>query len=126
VNHYNLLASKKNTFAQIIYTRQNIQFLRKLNAMGVINNFIIHKSKKIKNTRLITFSVSMYKNEPFYSKIRLVSKPSKSYNLTLKHLSVLKTKLHKTELLLSTNVGFLTLHEALLKNVSGKLFCILS
>lgn len=126
INHYNLVSSKKCLWGAMVLNRQTMQLTKKLHQIGAISTFVIITRPQDNKNFWIKFSVTMFRNEPFFSKIKLVSKPSRSYSTKLKHLAIIKKKSRQTSILLLTSAGILTMDEALSRRISGKIFCVLT
>jgi ribosomal protein S8 len=69
-------------------------------------------------------SIPFYRNTPFFKSIRLISTPSKKHQISLKSLSLLNKTLKASILILSTNKGIITHHDALKFKVGGLALCV--
>lgn len=126
VNHYNIAASKKQPYVQILYTRKTILLIRKLYQIGAINQFLILESSKESRKykkKFIRFSVMFYKNTPYIKALKLLSRPSKMYPITLKILNIVERYSGESLLILSTSKGLLTHKECLKQRCSGLVLC---
>lgn len=116
-----MLASKSK-YVVIKYNKKILNLLYILNKVGYLNSFIIlSKSKK-----LIKLSPFFFRKTVFFKKVRLISTSTKYFSIKLNSLKLLSTSLGGTLLILETSSGLITHKEALKKNISGKLLCILT
>ncbi len=109
----------KKIYLITLYTKRVFFLLIFLKKIKYINFFYIFK----KNNRIL---VKIY---PFYYKssatnhfLKVVSKPSKSFFISLKALHLIKKRTDRFNLLLSTSKGLMTHSEAINRKVSGHIF----
>ena len=121
-NNYNLLSSKKLFFKKLLFFSQNFKYIKILYKLGVVNHYLILKSKKIK---FIKFNLTYYKQKPFFKHIKIVSKPSKKYVITYNALKIIYPSLKNSIILIETNKGILTQTEALFFKLGGLLISII-
>lgn len=125
INHYNLISSKKFSTTKVILTTKSLTLIKALHSLGAINSYVILTSKT-SIFKYIRFSVNFYKNEPYYRSIKLISKPSQSYNTKKETLSLIHKSLGVSSILLNTPKGILDSKTALRLGVSGPILCILN
>ena len=92
-----------------------------MNKVGYLNSFIVLS----KSRKLVKLSPFFFKKTVFFKKIRLISTSTKYFSIKLNSLRLLNSSLGSTLLILETSSGLVTHKEALRKNISGKLLCIL-
>lgn len=89
---------------------------------GVINSsFIVSKNKK-----LIKISPFIYKRSSFFKGVKLISTPSKVFNIKLSSLRIVNRSLGGTILILETSKGIMVHTEALKRGVGGRMLCIIT
>lgn len=89
---------------------------------GVINSSIVVSDKK----KLIKISPFVYRKSSFFKGVRLMSTPSKVFNIRLSALKVVDKSLGCTVLLLETSKGIMTHREALRNGIGGRMLCIIT
>jgi ribosomal protein S8 len=94
--------------------------------VGVISNFYVHSSFRNKNKKLITFSVSFFKNKTFFSKIKLLSTNTKNFYINIRTLPLLKKIFKNSIIIISTSKGVISLQDSINLGVGGKLLYIIS
>ena len=75
---------------------------------------------------MIKLSPFFYKNMSFFRKIKLVSTPSKRFNLKLRTLQILSKSLGETILILETSSGIITHIDALKLKIGGKILLVIN
>lgn len=121
INHLNLLSISKRKSIVIRYNKRILSLIYLLSKVGYLNSFIILSKPK----KLIKISLTFFKKKVFFKKIKLISTPTKCFSVKLSSLKLLNSSLSNTLLILETSKGLITHNEAIKKNISGKLFCIL-
>lgn len=92
--------------------------------LGLLNSYLI--SNKFGKHTMVKLSPFFYKRSSFYKKVRLISTPSKRFNIKLKSLKILTKSIGATTIILETSRGVMTHREALSLGVSGKILFVLS
>ena len=127
LNHINLTIGKKIPQTTITYTKKTHQIIYLFYKLGCVNNFFIHfNSYGVQPVKLITFSIFFYKNSPFFKSVRLISSPARKYSITYKALKIASQSLGMSILVISTNKGLLTHHDALRARVGGFILAIIN
>ena len=124
VNHINFTLISKQRWCFLRCSKKMIKILRLLKKIGLINSFLIFKSTS--NFQFVKISPFLYKKSTFFKGIKLISTPSKQFNIKLKTLKILNQSLGETILILETSKGYITHYEALKKQLSGKLLFIIN
>jgi ribosomal protein S8 len=128
-------------FTDVFFSRKVFLLLQVFKKIKFINFFFCYKKKNFlskfnnKNTQLSTSNrytrkghtvcrlyPFFYKNLSFFSKIRVFSKPSKAFYISIKALKAATRHLDGIVFLISTTRGVLPHYEALNKNLSGLIF----
>ena len=124
VNHINFAVATKKRWILFKYTKKTLQVLTLLKRIGVIQFYII--SKSFGSTKLIKLSPFFYKDTPFFRRIKLVSTPSKRFNLKLRTLQILNLSLGETIVVLETSHGIITHTDALKLKIGGKILLVIN
>lgn len=124
INHINIVVSTKRRWIFFRITKKTLKLTLLLVKLGLINFPHIVKKSPIK--WLMKVSPFFYKRTTFYSCIRLVSTPSKSFTVTLKTLQILSHSLGESTIILETSLGFMTNQDALRHKVGGRILLVLS
>lgn len=122
VNHVNIALSKKIFKKTFHFNNNMLSFLKILNRLGVLKNFIIHGKQKKK----ITITIFFYRNSTFFSRIRLISTTSKKFYISLNAINKISKSSGSSVFLISTSAGLVTHKEALKKKIGGILIAALS
>ena len=121
--------TKKLRSKTLIFSTKTITIVKTLYRLGIISNFFIFKKQISSKTKTlqkyIRFTVFFYKNNPFFSKIKLISTSSKVFSINIKTLKLLKNTFRSSLVILSTPYGLLSHKEALKLNTGGKLLYII-
>ena len=105
--------------------RKSLRLIKTLHSIGCVNKFLLtSQTKKGLHLSYVHLSIPFYKNTPFFKSIRLISTPSKRHRLSLSSLSLLNKTLKASVLILSTDKGIITHHEALKFKVGGLALCV--
>lgn len=126
-NQISFALSQQNPTTKLKYTKQSLIIIRILHSIGCIHKFIILNKKHytLKSTNII-ISILLYKNTPFFKSFRLLSTPTKYYNITYKALKLLNISVGVSIIILSTSKGLLTHQQALRYKIGGQLLYIIS
>lgn len=124
--HVNLAIKKKHAQTTVRYSKHAHQLLRLLYQSGCVNNYIIHWGVfRFKPRKFITFSITHYKNTPFFGNVRVVTTPSRQHSISLKTLTIINTSFKSSIMILSSPQGILTHKEAIRRKVSGQILAIM-
>lgn len=116
VNHIKLNSARKNLKFILPYTKKSFLFLNFLKHINYIYKFKIF----LKDNKLNFLIFLYYFNQlSLVKNFKILSKPSKSYFVTLKSLILLSKRTHSSIFILSTSKGFLTHKEAIKKKIGG-------
>jgi len=124
VNHINFAIATKKRWILFRYTKKILLVLNLLKRIGIIKFYVV--SEKLGTRQLIKLSPFFYKNASFFRKIRLVSTPSKRFNLKLRTLQILSKSLGETIIILETSNGILTHIDALRLKTGGKILLVIN
>lgn len=101
-----------------------LKVLRLLKKIGLLNSYLLNGgSNKFSKVKISPF---FYRNSAFFKNIRLVTTPSKCFNIRLRTLQIVCKSLGESIIILETSRGILTHKEALKLRVSGKILLVLS
>lgn len=127
-NHINFALSRKRLRTTFKISKRGLRLIKVLFNVGCIHNYILFKRPINKQTHnlFIRFTILFYKGKPFFRGVRLVTKPSLKYNISLKALQVIDSTLRASIFILSTSKGIITHHEAIRYKIGGLLLCVLS
>lgn len=124
VNHINFSIITRRRWTLLKCNKKMLCLLQLLRRIGIINSFILIRFWKF--PLIIKLSPLFYKNSTFFNNIRLMSTPSKRFNVKLKTLKIMDISIGKSLIILETSRGFMTHKEALRLGISGKLLLFLS
>ncbi len=124
VNHINFSIITRRRWTLLKCNKKMLRLLQLLRRIGIINSFILIRSWKF--PFIIKLSPLFYKSSTFFNNIRLMSTPSKRFNVKLKTLKIMDISIGKSLIILETSRGFMTHKEALRLGISGKLLLFLS
>ena len=105
-------------------TKKIITILALLKKLGVVQSYLVTRSNQFFLT--VKLSPFFYKNSSFFRCIRLVSTPSKRFNLKLKTLQILEKSLGETIVVLETSKGIIPHKEALKLKLGGKILLVIN
>lgn len=114
----NINVLHKNLIFKINYTKKIINFVNVLKKFNIIHKFIIIKNN---NRFFIKIYIFYYKNKKIGSNFKLISKPSKSFPISLKALKLLSLRSGNSIFLISTPEGILSHQNAIKKKIGGLL-----
>ena len=124
-NHIAFALAQQNPITQLKYTKKSFIIIKVLQVVGCIHRFFI-KTPVNNFQKSIILSILLYKNTPFFKSFRLLSTPTKQYNITYKALKILTLSLGVSTIILSTSKGLLTHKQALQYKIGGQLLYIIS
>lgn len=110
----------KHRYVKIRVSKYTTTILNKLQVVGLIETFYI-QTIGFKKYAIIT--LAYIDGRPAYSKIKLISKPSKRYYISWRATQTLINS--GAVIIISTSLGILTAEEALLKRVGGEVLLLL-
>ncbi len=126
VNHINIATTRKKPKIKVLVTRKTLPLLKTLHKVGCISRYVyVSKYKNYLRLNYAFLTIPFFKQRPFFKSIRLVSTPSKNYNISLKALKVISHSLRSSIAILSTSYGVIDHTEALRLKTGGLLICIL-
>lgn len=114
----NINTAHKNLIFKINHTKKILAFVSTLKRLNFIHKFIIIKNN---NDFFIKIFIFYYKKKRIGSNFKLISKPSKSFLISLKALRLLSKRTNNSIFLISTTKGILTHQEAINANTGGLL-----
>lgn len=118
-----MAAANKKLYVFVLYTKKIFQFLLILNSLCYVNFFLLLTRKKKNQSKLfLKIYPFFYKNILLFQKIKIISKPTKSFFISLKALKLISKRSDRTVILLSTSKGILTHSQALDRRISGFVF----
>ena len=92
--------------------------------LGVLNSYLlVNHTCKLSKVKISPF---FYKNSSFFKNVKVVTTPSKRFNIKLKTLQIICKSVGESIIILETSKGILTHKEALKLRVSGKVLLVLS
>lgn len=106
------------------YTYKHYIFLKYLLKSGYVLSFFITYNR-ILNRKYINISLFYYKNFSFFKPIKLISKPSKHYFISLHSLKLVSKYLGASSLLLSTSNGYLNHQESIKLKKGGEMIALI-
>ena len=125
INHINIATTRKKSKIKISISKKMIPLLKSLYKSGCVSRYIcFSKLKKNLNIKYAILTIPFFKQKPFFKSIRLVSTPSKKYNVSLKALRLVSNSLRSSFAILSTPHGVVTHTEAIRLKTGGLLLCI--
>lgn len=124
INHINFAIATRKKWILFRYTKKILRVLRLLKKIGIIQFYIA--SKNISSTQVVKLSPFFYKNTSFFRRIKLVSTPSKRFNLKLRTLQILNQSLGETIIILETSHGVMTHIDALRLKTGGKILLVIN
>ena len=124
VNHINFAIATKKRWILFRYTKKSLRLLKLFKQVGVLQFYIV--SSNSNSYKMIKLSPFFYKNMSFFRKIKLVSTPSKRFNLKLRTLQILSKSLGETILILETSSGIITHIDALKLKIGGKILLVIN
>ena len=124
INHINFAVATKRRWILFRYTKKTLQVLNLLKRIGIIRFYIV--SKGVGSSQLVKLSPFFYKHMPFFRRVKLVSTPSKRFNLKLRTLQILNQSLGETIVVLETSCGIITHTDALKLKIGGKILLVIN
>jgi ribosomal protein S8 len=118
LNHINFnLANKKLKFT-IVFTQSNFRMLKIFKKLGIILNYSVNN---IKNKTFLTIYLYYFKNISIFKNFKLISKPSKSFYISLKMLKLLNRRIGNSTYIISNTKGVMLHQDAIKNHLSGKI-----
>lgn len=118
LNLININKNHKNLIFTIILTKNNLLLLNILKSFNVIYKFMIIKNN---NSFFIKIYLYYYKKKPMCSFFKVISKPSKSFLVSHKALSLINKRTGSSIFIISNNKGLIS-HKIAIKQKLGGLF----
>ena len=126
-NHISFALSQQNPITKLKYTKKTFLIIKILQSIGCIHRFLLKNIfTNRQRKKYILMSILLYKNTPFFKSFRLLSTPTKQYNITYKALKLLRLSIGTSTIILSTSKGLLSHKQALYYKVGGQLLYIIS
>lgn len=116
INLINISSSHKELIFKIPYTRKLLVILQVFKKINFIRQYFLIKNN---NNFLIKIFPYYFKDLKPIKTFKLISKPSRSYYISLKALRLLSKRTGSALFLLSTSKGILTHNEAINAKLSG-------
>jgi ribosomal protein S8 len=116
INKYNISVKKKSMRIKINFTKTNFVLVKKLNSLGIINSYNFNTKYK-----QITMFPSYFRNVPYISRVKAVSRGNKTFNITLKGIKILNSISGASTVIISSSKGVITSREALNMGLGGKI-----
>lgn len=116
LNLIKINTARKDLIFDLIFTKKTFIFVKILKKLGYIHKYSITKKK---NSLYIKIYIYFFKNKRINTYFKLVSKPSKSFFISLKSLRLLSKRTGGSVFLISTSYGLITHREALDKKTGG-------
>ena len=101
-----------------------LKVLRLLKKIGLLNSYLLNGNAR--GIYRVKVSPFFYKNSAFFKNVKLVTTPSKRFNIRLRTLQIVCKSLGESIIVLETSKGILTHKEALKLRISGKVLLVLS
>lgn len=120
-NQIAFATSQINPITQIQYSKYNLNIVKILNKIGLIHRFYIANKNKS-----IYVTLFYYNYIPFFKSFKLISTPTKIYNISYKALKLMSLSIGTSTLILSTSKGLITHQKALKFKIGGRLLFIVS
>ena len=124
VNHTKFSVVSKRRWILFRCTKKMLPILAIFKRIGLLNSYILNRQNSTQLT--VKLSPFFYKTSAFYKSIRLVSTPSKRFNIKLRTLQVLTKSIGEAVIILETSLGILTHTEALRLKIGGKILIVLT
>lgn len=124
VNHINFSISTRRRWTLLKYSPRMLKTLNLLKRLGLLNSYLLQGPSR--KSSLLKVSPFFYKNSSFFKNIKLVTTPSKRFNVQLKSLRILEKSLGESIVVLETSKGILTHREALKLHLGGKVLLVLN
>jgi ribosomal protein S8 len=126
INHVNIATTRKKSKIKILVSHKMLPLLKAMYRVGCISRYVhLTKHKNNLSLRYAILTIPFFKQKPFFKSVRLVSTPSKKYNISLKALKLVSNSLRASCAILSTPYGVLTHREALKLKTGGLIICII-
>lgn len=116
INLINITSAHKKLVIEIPYTKKTITLLKIFKKNNFIQNYLIFKKK---NKYFIKIYPFYFKNLKIIKTFRLVSKPSRTFYISLKAIKLLSKRSGSSIYLISTSKGILNHLEARNEGMAG-------
>jgi ribosomal protein S8 len=116
LNLININKLRKNLYFFLLFTVKNYQFVKILKKFNVIHDF-----RLIKKNRFVYIKITLffYKNNIVCYNFKIITRPSKIFNISYNSLVLLSKKTNSSIFLISTSKGILSHKEAILQKKGG-------
>lgn len=118
INLININKAHKVLFFDLFFTKKTFIYIKLLHRLNYIFNY---KLLKKNSTPFIRIYVYYWNNNPVGYQFKLISKPSHSFFVSLKSLTLLSKRTGSSIFLISSSQGLLTHYEAIQKKTGGLL-----
>ena len=126
VNHVNLTTTRKKPKMKLLISKKMLPLLKAMHKVGCVSRYVfLTKYRNNLHLKYVIITIPFFKQKPFFKSIRLVSTPSKKYNISLKALQLISNSLRSSYAILSTPYGVITHREALKLKTGGLIICII-
>jgi ribosomal protein S8 len=126
INHVNVATTRKKPKIKLLVSKKMLPLLKTLHKIGCVSRYVhVTKYKKHLHLSYVILTIPFFKQRPFFKSIRLVSTPSKKYNVSLKALTLISNSLRSSFAILSTPYGVVTHKEAIKLKTGGLIICII-
>jgi ribosomal protein S8 len=116
LNNLNIHTSDKRLVFDLNYTTKSLNFVKILKTLSLINKFFVYTRKERLYIKIYAY---YFRNINLVKKFKLISKPSKSFYVSLKALTLLNKRSGSSIFLISTSKGMMSHKMALKQNLSG-------
>lgn len=116
LNLININKLRKNLYFFLLFTVKNYQFVKILKKFNVIHDFRLIKKNKFVYIKITLF---FYKNNIVCYNFKIITRPSKIFNISYNSLVLLSKKTNSSIFLISTSKGILSHKEAILQKKGG-------
>jgi ribosomal protein S8 len=117
INMVNINAAKKNLTFNILFTRKVIKLLAFFKKSGVICDYKILLTTE--KRPVIRVFLSYYKNLPLNKNFKLLSRPSRTFYMSLKALRFVAKRVGSAVYIISTDKGLMSHDDAILAKRGG-------
>lgn len=116
INQINIASSHKKLSIKLVYTKKTLNIIKILKKNNFIHNFLVLKDK---NSWCIKAYPFYFKNLKIIKSFKLVTKPSRTFFISLRAIHLLSKRSGSAVYLISTSRGVMNHLEALEKKISG-------
>ena len=118
LNHINLNYAMKRLAFTVPFTKKTFQLCTLFKRLSVISTFFILTNKRDGKVS-IKIHLFYFYGSPIHGFVRQISTKRKSYYVSYRALTLLNKRLGSSTYVLSTDLGYITHQEALLKRKGG-------